>query len=160
LTNLDIHDIARVSRSYCLGGFFLVTPLQDQQNLARKVISHWTEGGGADANPLRSDALKRVQVVDAWEDALQSVTSMCGQVPRVVCTSARNQGQLDFAQVRSWLDREPVLLLFGTGSGLAKEVLSRCDGTLRPVRILDDYNHLSVRSAASIIVDRILGDFA
>ena len=52
----------------------------------------------------------------------------------------------------------PVLLLLGTAQGLAPEVLARCDGVLRPIRDLG-YNHLSVRSAAAILADRILGDY-
>ena len=48
-----------------------------------------------------------------------------------------------------------VLLLFGTGWGLAPEALARMDDVLEPVRGTTDYNHLSVRSAASIILDRL-----
>ena len=60
--------------------------------------------------------------------------------------------------VRARLEREAVLLVFGTGHGLAPQILEAADGTLAPVRRLDRYRHLSVRSAASIAVDRILGD--
>ena len=56
------------------------------------------------------------------------------------------------------LTDKPVLLLFGTGQGLAPEVLEECDGILRPLRWMDGYNHLSVRAAAAIIMDRLLGD--
>jgi tRNA (guanine37-N1)-methyltransferase len=49
-------------------------------------------------------------------------------------------------------------LIFGTGHGLAEEVLSKMDGIVRPLRYLDDYNHLSVRSAVAIIVDRLIAD--
>ena len=47
------------------------------------------------------------------------------------------------------------LLIFGTGWGLTREILDRCDDLLEPVRGTGDYNHLSVRSAASIILDRL-----
>jgi tRNA (guanine37-N1)-methyltransferase len=50
-----------------------------------------------------------------------------------------------------------VLLVFGTGSGLAPQALEGAE-MLSPLRCLDDYNHLSVRSAVAITVDRILGD--
>ena len=33
LTNLDVHDIARVSRTYGLGGYHIATPLEDQRKL-------------------------------------------------------------------------------------------------------------------------------
>ena len=42
--------------------------------------------------------------------------------------------------------------------GLAPEVMSRVDGVLPPVGGADAYNHLAVRSAASIILDRLLGE--
>lgn len=56
------------------------------------------------------------------------------------------------------LEERPVLLVFGTGHGLAPEVLEGCDAILRPLRWMDGYNHLSVRAAAAIIMDRLLGD--
>ena len=60
--------------------------------------------------------------------------------------------------VRDWLAEGPVLLLLGTGHGLAPEVLEKADGVLPPIRFLDGYNHLSVRSAAAILADRLLSD--
>lgn len=50
------------------------------------------------------------------------------------------------------------MLCLGTARGLAPEALAQCDGVLRPLRYLG-YNHLSVRSAAAILTDRILGDY-
>jgi tRNA (guanine37-N1)-methyltransferase len=41
---------------------------------------------------------------------------------------------------------------------LAEEVVDMADGVLRPIRYLDEYNHLSVRSAVTITVDRLLAD--
>lgn len=49
-----------------------------------------------------------------------------------------------------------ILILFGTGWGLAREILERADLILSPVLGKGNYNHLSVRSAAAIIVDRLL----
>jgi tRNA (guanine37-N1)-methyltransferase len=56
------------------------------------------------------------------------------------------------------LDIRPVVLLLGTGSGLAPHVVRDADAVVRPLRPFADYNHLSVRSATSLLVDRILGD--
>jgi len=56
------------------------------------------------------------------------------------------------------LDDNPVLLVFGTGHGLAPEILEMAAGSIRPIRFMDGYNHLSVRSAVAITVDRLLGD--
>jgi tRNA (guanine37-N1)-methyltransferase len=158
LTNLDIHDISRVSQTYGLGGFSLVTPLKDQQMLAQRLISHWTEGYGKTANPDRSTALSTVRIMDDLDQAIADVETRCGMAPRLIGTSARASGGVPACSVREYLESEPVLLLFGTGSGLAEEILDRTSEVLRPIRFLDDYNHLSVRSAVSVYVDRILGD--
>ena len=41
----------------------------------------------------------------------------------------------------------------------AHRLLAKCDGVLRPLRGASGYNHFSVRSAAAIMLDRILGDW-
>jgi hypothetical protein len=47
------------------------------------------------------------------------------------------------------------LLLFGTAWGLDPTVIDTADYTLEPIRGRTDYNHLSVRSAVAIVVDRL-----
>ncbi|XPV76563.1 MAG: tRNA (guanosine(37)-N1)-methyltransferase TrmD [Desulfovibrio sp.] len=158
LTNLDIHDMSRVSRSYNMAGLFAVTPIEDQKKLAAGLIDHWTQGAGSRANPDRAEALSRVKVVDALADAVSAIEEQTGKKPRIITTSARGAGDTTFSAVRDMLEDDPVLLVFGTGHGLAEEVLQQAEGTLRPLRYMDSYNHLSVRSAVSIIVDRLLGD--
>jgi hypothetical protein len=49
----------------------------------------------------------------------------------------------------------PELLLLGTGWGLAAEVLERVDDVLEPIAGSGPYNHLSVRTAAAIVLDRL-----
>jgi tRNA (guanine37-N1)-methyltransferase len=163
LTNLDVHDMSRVSRSYDLGGAYVLTPLLDQQRLARTLLRHWVEGPGGAANPDRAEALRRVAVLDGVADAVRDIESRTGQKPRVVATSARLERAKSplagLTAVRRWLEREPVLLVFGTGSGLAPEVLDTADARLAPIRFLAGYNHLPVRAALGITVDRLLGDF-
>lgn len=158
LTNLDIHDIGRVSRSYDLGGYFVATPLADQQVLARRLIEHWTEGPGLEAIPERAEALRLVRVAHDLDDVVFQVTARCGVVPKVVCTSAQGEGSHSMEEVRDWLRRGPIVLVFGTASGLAPEVMKAADALLRPIRPCGGYNHLPVRSAASIVIDRLIGD--
>ncbi|EGB15896.1 tRNA (guanine-N1)-methyltransferase [Pseudodesulfovibrio mercurii] len=164
VTNLDLHDMARVARSYGLGGFYATTPIEDQKALAERLLGHWREGAGAQANPDRAEAFAKVKVFDDIEGAVLDIEAQTGQRPRFAATSARldrrkqAQPALTFGDVRSWLANSPVLLIFGTGHGLAEEVLSKTDGIVRPLRYLDDYNHLSVRSAVAIIVDRLVAD--
>ena len=136
----------------------MVTPLEDQQALLARLLGHWTEGAGSQANPDRAEALDRVVGVPDLEAAVAWVTEQAGSRPKVVATSARDEGSLTLPRVRSWLDSEPVLLVLGTGHGLAPAVLDKADGVLRPLRPLSGYNHLPVRAAAAILLDRLLGD--
>jgi hypothetical protein len=49
------------------------------------------------------------------------------------------------------------LLVLGTGWGLTPEILSRGDVYLEPISGVESYNHLSVRAAAAIMLDRLRG---
>lgn len=164
VTNLDLHDMSRVARSYGLGGFYATTPIEDQKALADRLLTHWKEGAGSLANPDRAEAFSKVKVFDDIEAAVLDIEAQTGQCPRLAATSARldrrkkAEPALTYPEVQEWLASSPVLLIFGTGHGLAEEVLSRAEGILRPLRYLDDYNHLSVRSAVAIIVDRLIAD--
>ena len=164
LTNFDIHDIARISCSYAMGPFYVVTPLEDQQRLLAEILRHWTDGPGGRGNPDRARALRLVRPACSLDAAMTDLERRTGRRPRLVVSSAvwpagRNAPPpLTCADVREWCRSGPVLLCLGTAHGLAPEVLARGDGRLRPVRFLH-YNHLSVRSAAAILADRILGDY-
>jgi tRNA (guanine37-N1)-methyltransferase len=170
LTNLDIHDMCRVSRTYELAGVCFVTPLGDQRELGMRILTHWTDGAGGRANPDRASALRLGRMAESLDEAIAQVTESAGAAPRVVATSARTsyrpargrkERTIAFsppALVRRWLAEGPVLLVLGTGHGLAPEVLTRADAVLQPLRGFAVYNHLPVRSAAAILVDRLLGD--
>jgi tRNA (guanine37-N1)-methyltransferase len=157
LTNLDVHDIARVSATYGLGGYVICTPLRDQQVLANRIIDHWSQGSGSGFNPDRKEALNKVIVRSDLSEAIAHVRQVTGETPFVAATSAR-EGSMPLTDLRPILDERPVLLVLGTGSGLADSVIRQAEGLTRPVRFLSRYNHLSVRSAASIMIDRLLGD--
>lgn len=158
LTNLDIHDIARVCKTYSISGYYLVTPIIDQQNLAKRLINHWVDGPATGANPDREMALKLVSIVDYIETAIEDIKLKTGKEPFIVTTSARDEGDMGFSAVRELLRKRPVFLIFGTGHGLSKQVMNMAHGILKPIRAFDRYRHLSVRSAVSIIIDRILKD--
>ena len=167
LTNLDIHDIARISRTYGISGFFVVTPLKDQLRLLATLLSHWTEGPGLSFNPDRAEALRLVRPEESLESAIATLTTDRGLPPFVVGTSAQpvldkkhreRRPATTFDEVRLRLADRPVLLLLGTGHGIAPEVLEQCDAILPPLRWMDEYNHLPVRAAAAILLDRLLGD--
>ncbi len=159
LTNLDIHDIARVCATYGLGGYYICTPLRDQQRLADRLISHWTAGPGGKGNPDRATALTGINICQNLDEAVCQVTDQVGTRPRIVATSAKGAGDITLIQLKNILEQDPVLIVLGTGYGLSPRIISMADALLRPVRYLSPFNHLSVRSAASILVDRIIGDY-
>ena len=159
VTNLDLHDIARVGRTYGVGRFYVVTPLHDQQRLVADIIDHWRNGYGAASNPHRREAFSLITVVDRLESLVRRLADEDDGSPRIVATSAAARGRaVTYGRVREFLARdERVLLLFGTASGLAPEVFDGVDGVLPPLGGVGEYNHLSVRSAVSIILDRLIG---
>jgi hypothetical protein len=55
-------------------------------------------------------------------------------------------------------DQRPYLVLLGTGWGLTTEALAQADLILEPIRGVSPYNHLSVRTAAAVILDRLRAD--
>ncbi len=160
VTNMDIHDIARAGRTYGVSRFFVVTPVKALQKLALKIIHHWEFGYGSDYNPTRKEALTLARVCDALDDVIIAIERENGQKPLIVATSARSAGhRTSFLALKEMLHREtrPFLILFGTGWGLTEATLSQAEYVLEPIRGRTGFNHLSVRSAAAIILDRLLG---
>jgi len=92
-------------------------------------------------------------------DVVEIIETDCGQKPEILVTSASlADATLSYSKARERIHQgKPLLLLFGTGWGLAKEVLAMADGRLEPIQGFSDYNHLSVRSAVAIILDRLMG---
>ena len=162
VTNLDLHDIARTAKTYGIDSFFVVTPLDDQRALVEKIVSHWTEGWGGEYNPKRKTALRQIRVKSTLDQAVAEIEAEIDQPVRVVVTcAAQKPGALKFEAFRRRLNGEEAscayLLAFGTAWGLTDEFLSACDFILEPVQGAADYNHLPVRSAVAIILDRLLG---
>lgn len=157
VTNLDIHDIARAARTYNVKRYYIVTPLEDQGRLTRRIVSYWTEGAGAAYNPQRADALSLVTVQTDLDAVREDIRRSGGKDPLLVVTSARcREDAVGFAFVRQLLTENSLLLVFGTAWGLDESVLAGADFILDAVQEKSDYNHLSVRSAVSIILDRLI----
>ena len=159
VTNLDLHDIARAGRTFGIDTLYIVTPFADQQALVRDILAHWQTGHGASYNPKRKDALSLVRICNDLAEMYEQVEAKWQQRPTVLATSARpNANQLDYAEARRRIFAgEPHLILFGTGWGMTSEVLAEVDALLPPITGYGEYNHLSVRSAAAIVLDRVLG---
>jgi len=159
VTNLDLHDIARSARTYGLKRFYVVTPVVEQQRLVGKLLGHWTEGSGAEYNPSRQQALELIRVFSSFDEVLDDWRNMTGAEPLPILTGASREDGISFAECRRQLQQGPGLLVFGTGWGLAPEFFSNDWQVLEPVLGVDGYNHLSVRAAAAIILDRLAGRF-
>jgi hypothetical protein len=164
VTNLDIHDIARSSRTYGAKGYFLVNPLEEQQKVVKRIIGHWQGSGGRDYNSDRADAFERVKIVSWFREAVAAIETAEGVKPEVWMTSARGSETLKWkrwSEARAAIETagKPKLLVFGTGWGMTEELLNEGDAVLDPIYPQEEsgYNHLSVRSAVAIALDRLLG---
>jgi tRNA (guanine37-N1)-methyltransferase len=160
VTNMDIHDITRSGKTYGIKGFYVVTPVKPLQKLARKIIDHWEEGYGSQYNVTRKEALALARISDTLDDVLIDIERESGEKPLLVVTSARaGEKRASFAALRDMLknNTHPFLILFGTGWGLTEAIFSQADYVLEAIEGTSGYNHLSVRSAAAIVLDRLLG---
>jgi len=158
ITNLDLHDIARSAFTYGVDRFCVAHPVEAQRTLALRVRTHWVEGSGARRIPDRQPPMSRLHVVASLDDAIAELEPPV----ELWATTARDAPtRLGFSQARARLAQVEgaVLLVFGTGWGLAPSILERSSHVLAPISSprADGYNHLSVRAAAAIILDRLLG---
>jgi tRNA (guanine37-N1)-methyltransferase len=161
VTNMDIHDIARSSATFGLAGYFIVTPIDAQRELVARVVGNWAGGPRFDE---RGVALAQVRAVASLADVITSVSvAHGGRAPCLVATSARwsePPAGLPPAALRAERAAEPerpMVVVFGTGHGVTAEVLAVCDRALTPIEGISAFNHLSVRAAAAILLDRLFG---
>jgi hypothetical protein len=159
ITGFDLHDIARTALTYGVKKYYVVNPLPAQREFARRILDFWMEEGSLEFNWTRAEAFKSISIKESLKETIDEVTRDEGRRPKVVATSAKPRGEMKFENLKLEIrdSKEPYLLLFGTGWGMADEVFERIDYILEPIAGNSDYNHLSVRSAAAIILDRLLG---
>ncbi|MDB4962040.1 MAG: tRNA (guanine-N1)-methyltransferase [Myxococcales bacterium] len=186
LTNFDVHDLARSTATYGLAAYHIVTPITSQREKAEHIAGLWLEderarieaaraeatarreaGSRAPKAPnsaSRASALSLVRTADSIETVIAELTAEYGRAPLVVGTSAkaesfpsaprRSPSEL-FAEAS--LDPSPVLILLGTGWGLADPLIPSVSRVLTPIEGVAGWNHLSVRSAGAILLDRLFG---
>jgi hypothetical protein len=161
ITTFDLHDLSRLGRTFGVVKFYVVTPLHDQQVLAERVLYHWTVGYGAEYNKDRKEAFGLVHVIPSLDEAVRDITNRESEPPLIIATDASRDGKaaITYERARELTAFErPVLIMFGTAWGLERSVLRRADYLLEPIEGPSDYNHLSVRTAAAIILDRLMGE--
>lgn len=160
ITSLDLHDIARSARTYGLRAVYIVHPVAEQREFALRVLDHWRLDYGRLYDSRRREALDLVETVADLDSALKAAEAVAGVRPLTICTSASASGGIGYAELRARLESPesvPLMLMFGTGFGLAPVMRERADLELEAVRGPREYNHLSVRAAAAVILDRLRG---
>ena len=163
LTNLDLHDIARSAATYGLAAYHVVTPVANQREKTERIVKSWQKGQQRGSDN-RIDALDLVSAAASLDEVIAAITEAHGCRPHVVSTSARPPesgakatGFDALVEARSRDAKRPLLIVFGTGYGLSDAVISQSDQILMPISGWPAFNHLSVRSAVGIVLDRLFG---
>jgi hypothetical protein len=160
ITNLDVHDLARSARAFGASDYFIVHPITAQRELVEKIKEHWATGSSGKRIPARKDALALVRTVPLLEDAY---AAMGGREAIEVWTTGAKAapGVMSMGEARAKIEAEgkAVLVVFGTAWGLGPILHGGADGRLAPIVAARDtaYNHISVRAACAIYMDRLLG---
>jgi tRNA (guanine37-N1)-methyltransferase len=161
LTNFDIHDLARSSMTFGLAGYHIVTPITSQREKAQHIAEAWIKD---EQGEHRARALRLVRAADSIDDVIKALTEEHGRPPLVVATSAKPTSFPGAARrtssellAEATLDPSPLLILLGTGWGLADHLIPSVSRILAPIEGASDWNHLSVRSAGAVILDRLFG---
>ncbi|WP_127716452.1 RNA methyltransferase [Halobacteriovorax sp. HLS] len=159
VTNLDIHDIARSCKTFGVQKYFIVTPLEAQHGLVKKILGHWEDDKNGAYNPDRQNALSIATLVNSVDEAMEKIQELENKSPLLAVTGAnfdRFDGNSKELRQKMESEDRPCLLLFGTGWGLHEVILEKANFMLDPIlgANIDGYNHLSVRSAVAIYLDR------
>lgn len=158
ITPLDLHDIARSCITFGVKRYYVINPMETMQYLAKRMKGFWESDYGRNYNKTRTDAFEFMDIHYHIEEALEAIEEREDAKPLLVATSAKPfEGSVSYSWLRERMDEneQPVLLILGTGYGLINEFVSRCDHVLDPIHGAGEYNHLSVRSAAAIMLDRL-----
>jgi tRNA (guanine37-N1)-methyltransferase len=161
LTNFDIHDLARSTMTYGLAGYHIVTPITSQREKAEHIAKLWMAD---EQGEHRAAALRLIRTAESVEAVIAALTEEHGLPPTVVATSARADSFPGAARrtssdllAEASLSPVPLLLLLGTGWGLADQLIPSVSRVLAPIEGASPWNHLSVRSAGAVILDRLFG---
>lgn len=160
VTLIDVHDISRSSKTYGADSFFVVHSSQTMRSLVRTIKQHWDGDFGSRYNPNRQDALGVLRIASDLDEALMQIERTTGKLPKIIATSAHNgDNRISYTDMRAIMESsdDSYLVTFGTGWGMGPELMSRADYVLKPIYGPTPYNHLSVRAACAIILDRLQG---
>jgi tRNA (guanine37-N1)-methyltransferase len=145
----------------------LVTPISDQHELVGRILSHWGTEKSKQYHPDRVEAVSLISMMKDFEEVKNRVKTLHPesegwQTPEVVMTDASPLPKsVSYSEYRKELSdpkrsKRPMILVFGISDTFYPEV----HRILAPVYGPEGhggYNHLSVRSAVAIILDRLFG---
>jgi len=161
VTNIDVHDLSRSAKTFGATDLFVTTPIEAQRTLVETILGHWTHGSSGARIPSRKDALSIVRVVPLLDDAVNALGGR--EAVEIWVTAARDDAgavpSIGYEEARSRLrgdDARAILLVFGTSWGLTPALVNASDARLPPIHGVGSYNHLSVRAACAITLDRLV----
>ncbi|MEN3033977.1 MAG: RNA methyltransferase [Aquificaceae bacterium] len=155
---LDLHDIARPVRAYELGSYYIIQPVDGQREVIKKQLQYWLSEEGAKINPTRHEVVSLVKLSYTLDEVMEDIFTQTGKRPKLIGTDAREYPfKISYKELTEILKdkNQQFLLVFGTGYGIPPELLKTFDYMLEPIKGAGDWNHLSVRNAVAIILDRL-----
>ncbi len=157
-TTMDLHDIARPARAYEINTYYIVHPVDAQRAVIKKQIEYWSSEEGLKTNPTRAETVRLIKLVYSFDEVLEDIQNTRGRKPAVVGTDARTyQNTVSYDYLKREIDKRErdFLIVFGTGYGIPPDLMQSFDYILEPIYGAGDWNHLSVRNACAIILDRL-----
>jgi hypothetical protein len=160
ITHFDVHDIARICRSYGVKKYHLIHPALEQLMFVSRLKEHWSLGLGKDFNPLRAEAMKIVETAESLtslkdDQGFYKVYATSAkdhlEFPRIgfsglieelkelkhnsVHQTVKNEAHRDSIPHldSNSIATKKILIIFGTGSGLVKSVFEDCDALIEPI---------------------------
>src|SRR2546428_7448295 len=82
VTNMDVHDIGRLARTFDARAFYVCTPVITLQRLAERIIRHWETGPGATYNETRREALALVRQAPDLDPPVAGLERDTRRLPR------------------------------------------------------------------------------
>lgn len=167
ITTSSLHDISRTARTFGVESFYIITPIVAHKQLVDRLVKHWQVGYGACYNPTRREALCNAVVVNNMGECLQDLKDKYQKNPVTIATCARSRkNNISYPELREKMqrDQQVYLIIFGTGWGIEASLMDDMDFTIEPIYgkreqgEQGNYNHLSVRAAAAIILDRLTNE--
>ncbi len=159
ITTLDVHDMARYGKTFGAERIYIITPVADQKVLVERMKSHWTdEEYLKKQNVRREGTVELLVTLPSVEDAVAHARTRSKRVKLLATTAQRVPGAVstDEWRARAAEEADEWIILFGTAYGLGKSLMERAECTLLPIDGAGAFNHLPVRGASAIILDRLI----